>query len=169
MLSRWTYLGLGFVGVVLLLHGFISSIFYDNIYWYSPMMIGGTLVFVFLNKGNKGSLGSWKFRKLASVYLVYLIAGIIIELIGYWIMHLWYIRLGWLGYFLNVILSGYPGPLFFIQESFIYFKRLFTANLSFLFTWILATFISEIHNLFEYTWVYTIPYITLEFLQINVM
>lgn len=167
------YRGLiGIIGLLLALYGIISAIFYSNVTWYSYFTIGSTFFLAYLNSKikNKSIFEKSKIQ-IAKTYGLYLIITILIEIVGRFLLHLWiYPSFNIAEQIIHVFLIGYPFAFFFIGESLTLIRKKVP---SFTLTIIIATLINallhELPNLFAWEWKYTIPYITVEILQINIV
>ncbi|RLE46731.1 hypothetical protein DRJ25_03750 [Candidatus Woesearchaeota archaeon] len=157
-------------GLFLAVYGIVSAVLYSNVNWYRYFVIGGTLFLAWLNDRLKNdSLFEKKGKALLKSYGLYLCYGIIIEVIGMAILKLWhYPSFGLAEFIINVILIAYPFAFFFIYES---FKLMRVSNLALAIgiTSLINAFLHEVPNTFAHNWIYTIPYIKLEILQINIV
>jgi len=166
---------IGIVGFILFLYGIISAIFFSNIFWYSTFVIGGTLFLGYLNYKCKDDSILKIFEKdkikVLKIYLFYLLATILIEFSGRFILNLWaYPYFTGIDKIIHVFLIGYPFAFFFIYESFTLIKKLVKGTkLSIFLAIIINAFLHEIPNTFVWTWEYNIPYINFEILQINIV
>ena len=155
----------GIVGLILLLYGLISAIFYSNVTWYSYFAVGGTLFLGYINYafGNRSIFkileDNWK--NVIKIYVVYLVFAIIIEVIGRFWLGFWeYPSFNVVDQVIHVFLIGYPFALFFIYESFVLIRRIVkTFCLTLFLTGIANALLHEIPNTFAWEWVYNIPYV----------
>lgn len=173
-MKKWITVS-GILGLVLTFYGLISAIFYSNVNWYAYFVIGGTFFLGYINYLLKNESIFEKLekdkKKSLKTYLYYVIAGLGIELVGRFLFHLWsYPSLSGLNEIIQVIFIFYPFGLSLVYESFILIKKFVK---SFKVTIIVATlinaFVHEVPNTFVWEWKYTIPYITFEVLQINIV
>jgi hypothetical protein len=170
-MKRYGFL-IGAIGLVLFLYGIISAIFYSNAAWYSYFTVGGTFFLAYLNSRlkNKSLFGRSKVQ-IAKTYGFYLIAAIVIELIGRFWLHLWaYPSFNAAEQIIHVFLIGYPFIFFFINELLALVQRKVASfSLAVIITTLAGLLLSELPNLFASEWQYTIPYITFEILHINIV
>ena len=166
---------IGIIELILVIYGVISAIFFSNVFWYDYFTIGGTFFLGYINyKINNKSIfeilekNKTKFFKM---YFLYVIAAIVIELIGRFILNFWdYPSLSPLEKVIHSFLIGYPFAFFFINESFILInKKIKLFSLALVSVIIINAFVHEIPNTFAWAWVYTIPYVTFEILHINIV
>jgi len=167
------YRGLiGIIGLLLAIYGVISAVFYSNVAWYSYFTIGGTFFLAYLNTKlkNKSIFEKSKIQ-IAKTYGSYLIITILIEIVGRFLLHLWiYPSFNITEQIIHVFLIGYPFAFFFIGESLILIrKKVHPFTLTIILATLINTFLHELPNLFAWEWRYTIPYVTFEILQINIL
>ena len=163
---------LGIIGLILAVYGVVSAILYSNVIWYSYFVIGGTFFLAWINQFLKNdSLFDKNKVYLLKTYGIYIIFTIIIEIIGRFILNFWqYPSFNLVNQVIHVFLIGYPFALFFIHESFkLIIKKVSSMPVAIILATIINAFVHEYPNLFSQEWVYTIPYITFEILQINIV
>jgi len=155
----------------------ISNILYfqKNPYWYYPAVLGVFLLFDYLsylrkNKTTLSILFSKKYKLFFRLYLYLFILGLLIELIGRFLLNLWHYPLvnpiikNTLGFiFYPFILMSFKEMYFFLKS---FFKRKTITTIS---AMILGIIIWEIPNVFSKDWIYTIPIIKQEILGINII
>ena len=165
----------GIVGLILALYGLISAIFYSSATWYDYFVIGGAFFLGYVNYKlkNESVLGLLEENKLRVFgnYALYAIAGIIIELVGRFLLHLWeYPSLNHAAETIRIFIIFYPFGFFFIYESFVLIKsKLQSFGLTVVVATLVNAFLHEIPNTFAWEWRYTIPYVTFEILRINIV
>ncbi len=160
------------LGVILTLYGLVSAFTAMNVFWYGIFVVGLTFLFGSINLwlGNK-TVFSKSSPYILKLYLIYFAVGLLIEVIGRLMLNLWYAHesLTFQIQVFEVFLIVYPFVLFSVYELFVFLKSYLKSNVAaFISTWLLYAFISELPNTFVYEWVYTIPYITLEIMHINI-
>ena len=163
---------LGIIGLLLAIYSIASATLYSNATWYSYFVIGGAFFLAWINQILKNdSLFEKSKIYLLKTYGLYLIFGILIEIVGRFILNLWhYPSFNFADEIIHVFLIAYPFAFFFVYES---FKLIRKKTPSLLVTITIATFINafihELPNIFVWGWIYTIPYVALEILQINIV
>ncbi len=168
------YSVIGILGFIMLVYSIVSAIFYNNIYWYSYFVIGGTLFLAYLNFMLKNDSLITRFNKNKinefKKYVYYLLFAISIEFIGRYILNLWeysYFNLN--DIIFNVLIIGYPFAFFFVYESFIMIRSKFDFYISLLISIIINALIHEYPNNFVYEWKYNIPNVSFEILKLNIV
>jgi hypothetical protein len=163
---------IGVSGFILAVFGLVSAISYSSVTWFSYYVIGGTLFLAWLNQLLKNdSLFTKSIPNLLKTYGIYLLFAILIEVVGRYILHFWaYPSFNQTEIAIHVYLIGYPFVFFFIYESYILIRTK-SPNMAsaVILTTLINAFIHEIPNTFAWEWVYTIPYITIEIFQINIV
>jgi hypothetical protein len=167
------YRGLiGIIGLLLAIYGLASAIFYSNVTWYSYFTIGGTFFLAYLNSRlkNKSIFEKSKIQ-IAKIYGIYFLITLLIEFVGRFLLHLWiYPSLNVTEQIINVFLIGYPFAFFFIAESLTLIrKKVHSFTLTIILATLINAFLHEVPNIFAWEWKYTIPYVTFEILQINIV
>ena len=165
---------LGFLGLILILTGLLLALQFASQVWYTPFVIGGTLFLGYLNDKNKqGVFNIYRKNKMnfLRIWAVYIITALIIEVLGRYILKLWYYPSFTLTEeIIHVYLIGYPFALFMTYETYVLIhekvKEYWEAIIV---TTVLSAFLHEIPNTFAWEWVYTIPRVTREVLGINVV
>lgn len=150
--------------------------------WYNFFVIPIWLIFDNLahlqkRKTTLDLLINKNYNKFAILYLVYLFAGIAIELVGSLILKLWYypklwsLEPFWVFVTLNVIgYLFYPFILMSFREMYNFFNSLIKSNiLDVILFIIVGVIIWEIPNVFSRDWIYTVPFIQLDILGVNVV
>ena len=163
---------LGFLGFLLLVYGLVSSILYSNFTWYSYFVVGTTLFFAFINYLLKNdSLFEKNLKYLLKTYLTYILFTILIEVIGRFILHFWYYpHFNYINQLVHVLLIGYPFAFFSIYEFYkIINKYILNSILAVIVVTILCVFTHELPNIYSWEWIYTIPYIKFNILNINII
>ena len=164
--------GLGIIGLLLAIYGVASAISYSNVKWYSYFVIGGTLFLAWINKILKNdSLFEKSKIYLLKTYGIYLLFTILIEIVGRFILNFWdYPSFNLVDKFIHVFLIGYPFAFFFIYESFkLMRKKVPSLSIAIILATLINAFVHEFPNTFAWEWVYAIPYVTFEILQINIV
>jgi hypothetical protein len=160
------------VGTILTGFALASAFSGANVLWYGTFEIGLTLLFGSINLFlNNESIFSMPNKKVLKIFLLYFIMGAFTEVLGKFILDLWITHpaVTPLLQVFEVYLFAYPFVFLSIQESFFLLRRFIKSNVAaFLIVYLFATFSAEIPNTFIWEWVYTIPYVTLEILQINI-
>ncbi len=159
-------------GLALLIYGVISAVIYSNVIWYSYFVIGMTLFIGGINyflKNNSVLRLGW--GNIVKTYVFYMFFTILIEIIGRFVLNFWhYPHFGLVDKMVHVFLIGYPFAFFSIHESYkLINKMAASTQLTILIATLLNAFIHEIPNIFAWEWIYTIPLITFEILQINIV
>ncbi len=163
---------LGVSGLLLATYGVVSAILYSNVIWYSYFTIGGTFFLAWINRILKNDPLFEKSKiYLLKTYGLYLFFTILIEIVGRFILNLWYYPFFDLtDEIIHGFLIGYPFAFFFIHESFkLIRKKVHSLTLTIILTTLINAFIHEVPNTFVWAWIYTIPYVTLEVLEINIV
>lgn len=163
---------LGIIGLLLAIYGVASAIWYSNVTWYSYLVIGITFFLAWINKILKNeSLFEKSKIYLLKTYGVYLFFTILIEIIGRFILNLWnYPSFNLTDKVIHVFLIGYPFAFFSIHESLkLIRKKVPSLPVTIILATLINAFVHEIPNTFAWQWVYTIPYVTIEILQINII
>ena len=163
----------GAIGLVLAAYGIASAVWYNGI-WYSYFAIGGALFFGSINSrlGNRGLFRAFAKNRLRllALYAIYLLAGIGIELLGRFALHLWhYPKFGLLDEVLHIYLISYPFAFFMIHEIFTALRAKFDYAKAFMLAWIGSAFLNEVPNTRAMEWAYTIPFVKLELLGVNII
>ena len=152
----------------------ISAAFFKIHNWGYPAVVGVWLVFDYLssrmkNKTTLDLLINANYKKFIMLYLSLAILGGLIEIIGNLLLNFWTYT------FLSPIVLIISIPLFypFILMSFIemyaFINSLLKNHLiSLLASMFIGIMIWEIPNLYSQDWIYTITFITLEVLSINI-
>ena len=165
----------GYSGFILMILGVILALFFANPFWYSFFVIGGTLFFGYLNYkiNNKSIFNIFEKSKQRFIYIwvSYIILAFIIEIVGRFLLNLWYYpHYSLFEELVNVYLIGYPFALFMLYETFILINyKIKSLGLIITITTLVSAFIHEFPNTFVYEWAYTIPYVTFEILRINIV
>ncbi|MBI2173386.1 MAG: hypothetical protein HYT73_04255 [Candidatus Aenigmarchaeota archaeon] len=162
---------IGIIGLLLALYGIISAVFYSNILWYSYFVVGGTLFLAYANCRLKNdSILKHDRKYILKTYGIYLLFTILIEIAGRFVLGLWnYPFFSLMDEFVHVFLIGYPFVFFFVRESFVMINKKTGLLAAIILTTLVNAFVHEIPNTFVWVWVYTIPYVTLEIFQINIV
>lgn len=163
---------LGIIGLLSVVYGVLSAILASNVIWFSYFAIGGTLFLAWINNMLKNdSLFEKSKIYVLKTYGIYLLFAILIEIVGELMLNLWnYPSFDLKSKVIHVFLIGYPFVFFFIHESFkIILKKVPSLSLAIILTTLINAFVNEIPNTFAWEWVYTIPYITFEILEINII
>lgn len=163
---------LGVIGLIIAIYGILSAIIYSNVTWYSYFVIGLTFFLAWLNQIlNNNSLFEKNIIYILKVYGIYLLSTILIEIVGRLILNFWhYPSFNLTDKIIHVLLIGYPFAFFSIHESFkLIYKKISSFKISIIITTFINAFIHEIPNIFAWEWVYTIPYISFEIVQINIV
>jgi hypothetical protein len=166
------FIFLGIIGLLFAIYGVVSAILYSNATWYSYFVVGGTFFLAWINLILKNDSIFEKCKiYILKTYGLYLLFTIAIEIVGRFILNFWhYPFFNLADKIIHVFLIGYPFAFFFIYES-VKLIRMKVPSLAV--TIILATlinaFVHEVPNIFAWEWVYTIPYVTFEILQINIV
>lgn len=166
------YDAIGIIGLVLAFYGYFSAIFSANVKWFSYFIVGGTFFLGYINLRLKNESIFKKSRNyILKTYALYLLFGILIDIVGGYVLGLWgYPSFGLVDKIINVSLIGYPFVCFFIQESFnLLHKILSSYLLTIILTTLINAFLVELPNISAQEWVYNIPYITFSILQINIV
>ncbi len=161
------------ISVLLISYGVYSAIITANKIWYSFFSIGLTIFLGLINLKikNKSAITEIcsKPRRFIKIYTIYLVIGIIYEILGNYFLHLWYYpSFNFAEMIIHVFLIGYPFALFSAYETYriLHSKNLFLGIIS---TTLLSAFIHEIPNIYAQEWIYTIPYIKWSILGINII
>ncbi len=163
---------LGIIGLLLAIYGVVSAILYSNVTWYSYFVIGGTFFLAWINQILKNdSLFEKSKIYIVKTYGIYLLFTILIEIIGRFVLNLWYYpSFNLADKIIHVFLIGYPFNLFFVYESFKLIQRKVSSlSLTIILATLINAFIHEVPNIFVWEWIYTIPFITFEILQVNIV
>ena len=166
---------IGGIGLLLFLYGLITAIFYSKVPWLSYFVIGGVFFLGYINYrySNESVIRRLETNKteVFKTYLVYLFAGLIIEFIGRFLLHLWeYPLFNITDEIIHVFLIVYPFGFFFIYETFVFIrKKVQNFGLAIIVTTLVNAFLVEVPNTFVWEWRYTIPYITFEILRVNII
>lgn len=162
---------LGIGGFFLVVYGIISAILYSNTIWYSYFTVGGTFFLAWINQILKnGSIFEKPEGYLLKTYVIYLLFTILIEVVGRFIFNFWnYPSFNLRDMIIHVFLIGYPFALFSVYESFKLIRKKFSLPISIILATIINAFIHELPNTFAWEWIYTIPFITFNFLRINII
>jgi len=153
------------ISFVLLSLGIYSAIVYGFKSWFTVFIIP---MYIFISSinyilKNKTTIKSgWK--NFLKIYLLYFTVGASIEFVGYFLFKFWYFpEIKPATYLLNVLIVGYPMPLFVLSEvlnlSYYVIKKLskklfLKIALSMAISTFIVSVISEYPNLFAYEWVY---------------
>jgi hypothetical protein len=162
----------GIIGLFLAIYGIASAILYSNVTWYSYFVVGVTFFFAWINQILKNdSLFEKSKIYLLKTYGLYLFFTILIEIIGRFILNFWnYPSFNLTDKVIHVFLIGYPFAFFSIYESFkLIRKKVPSLTVTIILATLINAFVHELPNIFAWEWVYTIPYITFEILQINIV
>lgn len=163
---------IGIIGLILAVYGLVSAVFYSNVTWYSYFVIGGTLFLAYINSKlkNESILGKSRIYFLKT-YGLYLLFAVLIEIIGAFLLGFWeYPSFGVADKVIHVFLISYPFAFFFIHESFNLLRKIAPSySLTIILAMLINAFLHELPNVFAREWVYTIPYLTLEILHINIV
>lgn len=165
-----SFIGLGLAG-----YGLVSALFFAGATWYSYYASGGAVALSYLNYrlGRASLLDEICERRTGflKTYALYLLAGILIEALGRFLLHLWVYPAFDLGdEIVHVFLIGYPASFFFISETLVLIgPALPSRGLTLLIATLLNAFVQEYPNTFAWEWRYNIPYVSLEILRINVV
>lgn len=163
---------LGIIGLLLAVYGVASAILYSNVTWYSYFVIGGTFFLAWINQILKNdSLFEKSKIYLLKTYAIYLFFTILIEIVGRFIFNFWnYPSFNLVDEIVHVFLIGYPFAFFFIHESFkLVQKKVHSLSVTIILATLINAFAHELPNIFAWEWIYTIPYVTFEILQINIV
>lgn len=163
---------LGIIGLFFAVYGMASAILCSNVTWYSYFVIGGTFFLAWINQILKNdSLFEKSKINLLKTYGLYLLSAILIEIIGRFILNFWhYLSFNFTDKVIHVFLIGFPFAFFFIHESFkLIRKKVPSLSIIIILTTFINAFVHEVPNTFAREWIYTIPYITFEILQINIV
>lgn len=166
---------IGFLGFILFVYGAISAILFSSPIWFSFYAIGGTFFIGYINVKLKNTsiLKEFNNKKLIFLlnYAFYVFAAVLIELLGRGLLNLWYYpSFDFAKTAIHVFLIGYPFSFFFIRESYILVGK-FVKNKVWVFvlTAISNALIHEIPNTFAWEWKYTISFLPIELLNINIL
>jgi len=162
----------GIIGLILAVYGVVSAILYSNVTGYSYFVIGGTFFLTWINQILKNdSLLEKSKVYLLKTYGLYLLFTILIEIVGRFILNFWhYPSFNFTDKVIHVFLIGYPFAFFFIHESLkLIRKKVPSLAVTIILATLINAFIHEIPNIFAEEWIYTIPYVTFEILQINIV
>ncbi|MDP2906656.1 MAG: hypothetical protein Q8O03_01835 [Nanoarchaeota archaeon] len=152
----------------------ISLAFLKINYWYFPAVIGVWFVFDYLasykSKHTTIQILKENKKKFFQLYLMIFFLGCSFELIGRFI-------LGWWAYpsintiFLEILLMlFYPFILFSFREMYNTLSIIIKSRIiTFVFSMLLGIIIWEIPNMFSKDWVYTVPYLNFEILNLQVV
>ena len=163
---------LGIIGLLLAIYGVASAILYSNVTWYSYFVFGFTFFLAWINQIlNNDSLFEKSKIYLLKTYGLYLFFTILIEIVGRFILNFWhYPSFNLTDKVIHVFLIGYPFVFFSIYESFkLIRKKVPSLSVTIILATLINAFLHEVPNIFAWEWVYTIPYVTFEILQINVV
>lgn len=163
------------LGIIIFFYAIYLATIEKAFWWYSPAMIGVTILLSSINSGKSErsfiELSRKNPKRLIYQYIIYVMIAIIFEIIFKYILHLWYYPhfKTILQHVVNVYLIGYPFALFFLYELYILLKSTeISVTKNILLTTIIGGYVSEIPNTYVYEWVYVIPYINLTILNINI-
>ena len=162
------------IGIIIILYSLILTILFHNPIGCVFFVSGAFLFFSSLNYHlkNQSTIKLLQTNKprVLRLYLLFLAATILIEIAGRIILHLWvWPNFDTLELILYVILIGYPISFFFYYELFILIKKGTNMIASIITTTIIAAIALELPNTFAWGWIYTIPYINLEILKVNIV
>ncbi|MCD4771562.1 hypothetical protein K8R30_04075 [archaeon] len=151
----------------------IAAAFYKINNWYFTATIGIWLIFDTLSsqKNKNTTLQILKKDKIKffNLYLLMFLLGATIEIVGRFILNLWdYPNINSIPMELAILLF-YPFILFSFREMFESIKLRINKTYAFVLSMILGIIIWEIPNLFSTDWVYTIPFTSLNILNINIV
>lgn len=166
------FIFIGIIGLLFAIYGVFSAILYSNATWYSYFVIGGTFFLAWINQIIKNDSIFEKSKiYLLKTYGLYLLFTIVIEIVGRFIFNFWhYPSFDLADKIIHVFLIGYPFAFFLIHESFkLIRKKVPSLAVTVIFTTLVNAFVHEVPNIFAWEWVYTIPYVTFEMLQINIV
>src|SRR4051812_26447828 len=111
-------------GILILLSGLYLAFFWHSTIWYSFFVVGGFLFLEGINsKRGFSILGNRK--SFVYTWLIFILLGILVELIGNLWFDGWDYPFGIAAYFIHVILIGYPFVAFFGMEFFVLIKKYF--------------------------------------------
>jgi len=161
----------GVLGFFLLIYGMVSAIFYSNYIWYCFFVVGGTFFLGYLNYRIKNKsifdLISNNSKRFFKLWVAYIVFAIIIELVGRFLLNLWqYHSFN----FIFEVVIGYSFAFFMLYETFLLIKSGIKNNiLVVVLTTLIGAFWHEVPNTFVGEWTYTIPYVKLEILNVNIV
>ncbi len=163
---------IGLVGLLAAGYGVVSAVVFSNVTWYSYFTTGATgfLGWINLKLRNESILAQDK-RLLLKTYMLYVLAALLIELVGRFLLRFWeYPSFTPTEELVHVFAIGYPFAFFAIYESLVLIRRYLPSfHLSVIAATLLNALTHELPNTFAWEWRYAIPYVTLEILQINVV
>ena len=160
----------------------------DSLYWFYPAPIGAWLFSdaLFYFRGGKTTLQlvfNKKWKELLTLYIVFFVIGILLELIGSILFNLWSYKLA--GYTPTIsavfnsmhtnplsALGWFIYPFMLVQFIGLYgFINSFFKNtvVSTVMSMILGIFMWEIPNVYSRDWVYAIPFVHWSILGVNVV
>lgn len=165
---------LGTVGLLLAIYGYgvASAILYSNIPWYIYYTVGGTFFLAWLNQFvENDSLFGKSTIYLLKTYGLYLLFTILIEIVRRCILILGnYPSFNLTNEYIHLFFIGYPFAFFYINESFkLILSKIHPVPITIILVTFIDAFVHEISSIFAWEWVYTIPYITFEVLQVNIV
>lgn len=147
------------IGLLLFTFGLYLAFFVHSSAWYGIFLIGGFFVFEGLNF-QKGFSVLKNKKWFLLTWFMFILAGIIFEVIGHFWLHLWiYPTFNKLEYFIHVLIIGFPFTGFLGLEFYAFLQRFLTTTkkrVIFLpFFTILFGYLCEYPNTFAYEWRYT--------------
>ena len=143
-------------------------------HWYFLGVFGFWFVFDYFSSIKNNNTGIQIFikskKKFLKLYFLMFMLGCAIEIIGRFVFNLWIYPLYSNPLFDITNLLIYPFILMSFRESYETLKIIFNKkSLSFIGAMILGILIWEIPNLVSRDWLYTIPFISLEIIGINII
>lgn len=147
----------------------------ESHYWYHPFILGVWLLFDNLAclRGKKTTLDlliKKQYKKFILLFATLAIFGLYIELIGNFLLKLWWYP--YLNFYFLIITIPlfYPFILMSFREMY-NFVSSFIDNkiITAIFSMFLGIIIWEIPNIYSLDWVYDIPYISLEIFGLNIV
>lgn len=165
----------GLLGLVIALYAILSAILYSNQLWLSSFVVGGSLFLGYLNYqlNNESILTSWEKdkRQLVVSYVVYLIATLLIEIVGRFVFHFWeYPTLSLTEQIIHLTLIQYSIGFFYLYESFVLVqKAVGSVGVAFIIASLANGFLIEFINTLAPEWRYNTPLMAIEILGINVL
>lgn len=173
------------IGIGLTLFGVFSAIKQSNVYWYSYFTIGVFLVcdyvdYQFRGKSVLSLIFDKNFKAFFSIYFLFVLAAVLIEICGRVILKMWYYpNYDLFDYMIHVFIIGYPFSLLATLELYQVFRDLSgrilrhkSSSVIFLviITAIVSGLIHEVPNTFSYEWVYqNIPFVKYEIWDVNIL
>jgi hypothetical protein len=158
--------------IIIIFSGFLY--FYQNPYWYYSMIFGVLILFDRLSslEGNKTTIDLLlrkKYKKFFTLYLLLLLLAIFIEGIGRIILGLWnYPRLPI--FIVNIAIILYPVILMSFREMFMFLKSIIENKfISVVASMFMGIMIWEIPNNYSQDWIYKIPFVSVQILDINLV